>query len=119
MGIKFVKEGNACEHCRKQKTDVGKITHYQKHEIDSLLCESCITEFENDKCNECNNIREQSERDIPNNLCNACSQVKESNETRTRISTEKRNNFIKDNWKFWIGSSITIIIAIIGFTFFT
>jgi len=97
MGVEFVKEGSTCEGCNKESTEDNTVRHYQAHEIDRLLCESCITEFENDKCADCHNIRNQSEKDIANNLCRNCEQLRERKQGRNKA----RNKKLKQNvWKF-------------------
>lgn len=48
MPIKFKREGNACEKCKKTYSEVGKITHYKdQHDgYEGLLCENCIKKRE-------------------------------------------------------------------------
>ena len=59
MPIEFKKEGNACERCKKQDTEVGKITHYTKHGANLLLCPKCFEDRERpytEKCPKCKRI---------------------------------------------------------------
>jgi len=57
--LKFKREGNQCEKCKKLDTEVGKITHYTKHGDDLLLCPKCLEFRERpyiEKCPKCNRV---------------------------------------------------------------
>ena len=47
---------NVCERCEKLDSDVGKLTQYQNHEVDKLLCQNCIKEIDDYyslRCSKC------------------------------------------------------------------
>ena len=109
MGVEFNTEGSTCGFCKKESNEVGAVRQYQEHEISVLLCESCITEFENDKCADCHNIRNQSEKDIANNLCRNCEQLRERKQGRNKA----RNKKLKQNvWKFTKVLAVVLTIMV-------
>jgi len=59
LGIKQVREGNQCEKCKKDVSEVGKLTHYTKHGADLLLCPKCLEFREKpytEICPKCNRV---------------------------------------------------------------
>jgi len=47
-------------------------------------------------------------------MCMECHDKKSSKSEKNRKNKLLIKNFAKDHWKFWIGTSITIIFGIIG-----
>ena len=124
MSIEFKREGNACERCKKQDIEAGKITHYTKHGADLLLCPKCLEDKERtytEKCPKCKRVAHEhggmsAYGDEPplEEMCLECVQKKEARDAKKL----KIKNFMKDHWKYWITISLTItgiIVALLKF----
>lgn len=117
MGIKFVKEGNVCDRCKKPDTEVGTITHYTEFNQNSLLCSKCIEEIKEVHTRKCSNckkpvgVTELSTYNQKNDLCYDCIKKMDKSQ-KVKLKTK---NFVIDNWKFWIATSIGIISIIVIF----
>ena len=121
MSIEFKREGNACERCKKQDTEVGKITHYTKHDADLLLCPKCLEDQERpytEKCPKCKRVAYEHGGmsfygTVPydyEDMCVECVQKKEARDAKKL----KIKNFMKKHWKFWISISIPIVGIIVA-----
>lgn len=116
MPIEFKKEGNQCERCKKLDTEVSRMEHYQNYGIDKLLCRNCIDELEyyyHDRCSDCSRTLEEVDG-LTNyedkQLCTECLE-KSIKKQEDKI---KRKKFLINNWKFWVGTSIAIILGILA-----
>ena len=115
MGIKFVKEGNACELCGKQNTEVGKMTHYKKYGHDDLLCKNCIKQIEIDEnlqCPKCGKVvgLEGITEYEDEEMCIKC--MKKI--TEKGLKREQQKQFLKTNWFKWVMIGLTIIAIVVG-----
>lgn len=116
MGIKFVRENNNCERCRKFNTEVGATRHYTEHDLDMVLCESCIEIVEvpyHQKCSKCNELvwkhggRINYEDTV---ICKEChTKILKKKESRKKVF-----DFVKRHWAKWIGFGLTLIFGIIA-----
>jgi len=127
MPIEFKQEGNACVRCNKSDTEVGKITHYTDpyDGYEGLLCSGCIEQREKpykEICPKCKRVAYEhggmsAYGDKPEEfeiMCLECVEKKEAGEAKKNAIKSTIKIFAKDHWKFWLGTSITIILGIIG-----
>jgi len=124
MPIEFKREGNACEKCKKQDTEVGNITHYTKHGDNLLLCSECLKKREKpytEICPKCKRVAYEhggmsayGEEPPFEDMCVECVEKKEAKEAKRNSIKLTIKNFAKDHWKFWIMLTIAIIGLITG-----
>jgi len=112
LGIKIVREGNACDRCKKQNTEVGKVTHYTSYGEDLLLCESCIEITDKEKtlkCPKCKKVvgTEGMTEYKTKSMCYKCKEKAVAREEKT----QERIRFFKKYWYVWFGGFIAFIIA--------
>jgi len=60
------------------------------------------------------NIYDEKPPNFDNLMCIECYEKKLAKAKKIRKTKLTIKNFTKDHWKFWIGTSITIILGIIG-----
>ncbi len=115
LGIKFKREGNQCERCKKDVTEVGKMGFYEEYDL--WCCDKCIketTEEKNLKCSKCKKVVGLDGLTEHNGkqLCYQCVKDAKKNE----VKTEERKRFFKTNWFKWImiglgwGSLLAVVI---------
>jgi len=114
LGIKFKREGNQCERCKKFDTEVGKTTFHEEYDL--LCCEKCFKETieeKNLKCPRCRKVvgLDGLTEHRGKQMCYQC--VKDAK--RNEIRTEERKRFFKTNWKYWITTVLIIIGIVIGY----
>ena len=91
----------------------------------ALLCSECIKKREKPYtaiCPKCKKLAYEHGGmsvygDNPENfenMCLECVEKKEKKVAKQNIMKLKITKFAKDHWKFWIGTSLTIIALIIG-----
>jgi hypothetical protein len=126
MPIEFKQEGTVCVRCNKSDIDVGKITHYidPYDGYEGLLCSGCIEQREKpykEICPKCKRVAYNHGGmsaygfvDEFEKMCLECVEEKEVKESKKITRNLTIKNFVKNNWKFLIGISITIIFGIIG-----
>jgi len=123
--IEFKREGNACERCKKQDTEVGKITHYTEHGSDLLLCPKCLKKEEEPYTEICPKCKKRAYEhggmtvfgDEPEDfeeMCIECYEKKESKDAKRDAIKLTIKNFMKDHWKFLISISISIVAVAIA-----
>jgi len=116
LGFTFKKEANACEKCGAFNTDVGPMTHYQKHGYNDLLCKNCIAKIEehaNIKCPECDKIvglDAMTEYD-GKGMCQIC--VKKA--MNKGIKSKERRRILKSNWFKIISIGLIGITILLGY----
>lgn len=127
MPIEYKKEGDTCEKCHKQNTEVGKITYYtDTHDgYKGLLCSECIKKREKsytEKCPKCKKLAYEHRGmsfygtypEDYEDMCVECVEKKEKRVAKQNARKLKIKNFFKKNWKFWIGTTISIIAILVG-----
>lgn len=115
MPIEWKKEGNACERCRKQNTEVGKMTHFKKYDLDELICQDCIEkieQFHNAKCSNCGKTTTQDDL-VWHEHREICSECGLKIRTKQKKS-EKRKKAFTSRKEFWIGIAVAVIAIIVG-----
>ena len=93
-------------------------------EYKGLLCSECIKKREKpytEKCPKCKRLAYEhggmsffGEPPEIEEMCLECVEKKEKKESKRNARKLKIKNFAKDHWKFWIGTSLTIIAIILG-----
>ena len=114
LGIKFKREGNQCERCKKDVSEVGKLTFYT--EYDFLCCDKCIKEITKEKnlqCSKCKKVvgLKGLTEHHGKQLCYNCME----NVKNKEVQTEKRKSFLKKNWFKWIMigfATIALLVAV-------
>ncbi|MBS3923512.1 MAG: hypothetical protein KGZ37_10260 [Nitrosarchaeum sp.] len=126
MPINFKREGNVCDKCHKQNTEVGLMTDYtDPHDgYRGLLCSECIKKREKsytEKCPKCKRLAYEhggmsfyGEPPNVEKMCLECVEEKEEKTTKRNEMKLKIKNFSKEHWKFWIATIISILAIIIG-----
>jgi len=112
LGIKNVREGNQCERCKKDTSEVGKMEFYEEHDL--WCCDKCIKETvkeKNLKCYKCKKVVGIENMTEHNNE-SMCYNCKEKDVTK-RKKTKERIKFFRKYWYVWFGALIAIIIAIL------
>ena len=109
LGLKRVREGNQCERCKKDVSEVGKMAFYEEYDL--WCCDKCIketTEEKNLKCSKCKKVvgLEGLTEHNGKQMCYQCVEDVKKNE----VKTEERKRFFKTNWFKWI----TLILALIA-----
>lgn len=89
-----------------------------------LLCSQCIKRREKpytEICPKCKRLAYKhggmsfyGEPPEPEYMCVECVEKKEKKMAERNTRNSKIKNFIKDHWKFWIGTTISIIGIILG-----
>lgn len=127
MPIEYKREGNACDKCHKQNTEVGKMTDYtDPHDgYKALLCSECIKKREKpytEKCPKCKKLAYKhggmsfyGEPPNDEKMCLECAEKKEKKNDTTNAMKLKIKNFAKDHWQYWITLTIAIL-GLIGFS---
>ena len=108
MGIESVREGNQCERCKRDASNVGELTFYKEDDI--LCCKEChdkVTEENNQRCDECHSVMGKKVRvtRFHKVLCQSC--VEKT--TKKKIETDKQKSFIKTAWFKWIMVAFAIM----------
>jgi len=116
LGFTYKKEGNACDKCGKFNTDVGPMTHYQKHGYNDLLCKNCIAKIEeqvNKKCPVCNKVvgLDAMTEYEGKRMCQIC--AKEA--MGKKIKSKVWKNWVRENILKLIGIGIGAITAVIAY----
>ena len=117
MPIEYKREGTTCDWCGKTNTKctnsealdtIGKI----------LLCEECVEKDKRareTKCKECDGLVWENGGLRKHDGEKYCLNCYEKLQDKLFLK-EKRKDFFKDNWKFWIMLGIALIGLIYGLT---
>jgi len=112
LGIKFKREHNICERCKKDVSEVGKTAFFEEYDL--VLCTKCAEETikeKNFKCPKCKKVvgtvKMTEYNDKP--MCYECKEKALVKEKKTR----ERIRFFRKYWYIWFGAFIAIIIAIL------
>jgi len=128
LPVESRREGNVCEKCGKENTEVGKMTDYtDPHDgYKGLLCSECITRREKPYTEICPRCHDNAyanggmtvwsgsdENPLDYDLvCMKCYEKLEKREVQLNKIKTTSKRFGKNNWKFFI----SITVAIIGIT---
>jgi len=112
LGIERRREGNQCERCKKDISEVGKLDFHTEYDL--LCCEKCFEETTKEKNLKCPRCRKVVGLDgltehRGKQMCYQCVEDAKRNE----VKTKERKSFLKKNWFKWImiGLAITTILV--------
>lgn len=128
LGIIHKREGNVCEKCKKENTEVGKMTDYtDPHDgYGGLLCSECIKKREKPYTEICPKCKDNAydnggmtiaDKDEPpfEEMCMKCYEKDAKRKERLR----KTKKTVKTNWYrlaiIAIGIVGVVVAAVVGF----
>ena len=100
-----------CPRCKRVAYKHGGLTYYDDSDADDDSNDVVITDSDN--YDDFNDLRVEKPPSF-DLMCMECYEKKLTKAKKIRKTKLTIKNFAKDHWKFWIGTSITIIFGIIG-----
>jgi len=98
-----------CPKCKRLAYKHGGITFYSdSDESDGIIIS------DSDNFDDFHDLSEEKPPSFSELMCLECHEKKVSKVKKNRRIKRKIKDFAKNHWKFWIGTSITIMLGIIG-----